>query len=214
MQHVLLIVSVLMQGRTADFVSLAQSQIVANKLDDADLTLRAALARAAYTLDSVSVYIWRGVLDYQRGSISHARLNFRRAFRLHAEPEVTGLDSLPAELASIYDSEYRGNRIFMSCDVDEPARARAGPAFVYPPELRPHGVEGRALIRVVVDTLGQVNARSIEFLETPDSGFIAPLTEMLTATQFYPARIRGRLVQSFLAYQFRVTPGGLTARRE
>lgn len=214
MQQLLLVVSLVAQSHTADFLAIARSQIATNQLERAEQTLAAALDRAAYTLDTVHVYIWRGAVDYQRGLISHARLNFRRALRLHADPEVTGLDSLSPDLAAVYDSEYRGHRVFLSCDVDEPARMRSGAAFIYPEELRPRRVVGRALLRVVVDTLGQINARSIEFLETPDSGFIAPLTEMLTASQFYPARIKGRLVRSFLAYQFQFTPAGLTTQRE
>ena len=214
MHHLLLLVSLVAQNRSADYLALARSQIVTNQLENAAQTLTVALGRAAYTLDTVNVYVWRGALDYQRGFIGQARMNFRRALRLHADPEIIGLDSLSPELATLFDSEYRGNRIFLSCDVDEPARIRWGPAFVYPEDLRPHRVVGRALLRVVVDTLGQISARSIEFLEPPDSGFIAPLTEMLTASQFYPARIKGRLVQSFLAYQFEFTPAGLTAQRE
>ena len=37
---------------------------------------------------------------------------------------------------------------------------------------------GPATVRAVIDTLGRVEEKSIEVLETPDSGFIGPLTTM------------------------------------
>jgi hypothetical protein len=194
--------TLLAQYRSAQLLTDARLHIADSQWDSADAELRAALESAPYLMDSCWAYAWRGILEYQRGSIALARLNFRRAFTLHPEPGISGLDSLSPGLARLFDSQYRAIRTFSSNDVDEPARWREGPAFVYPPELRARRIEGHALLRVAVDTLGHVDPRSIEVIETPDSGFIEPLTQMMVATAFHPARIKGRPVRSLLAYQF------------
>jgi len=67
---------------------------------------------------------------------------------------------------------------------------------VYPAVLKARRIAGHALVHMVVDTLGNVEERSIEILETPDSAFIAPLREALLAFQFEPAQLRGRPVKA------------------
>ena len=157
-------------------------------------------------MDSVNTFVWRGVLEYQRGNSSLARLNFRRALKLHPDPGVSGLEAFSPGLAKLYDSEFRAVRVFAARDLDEPARWRIEPVFVYPAALRSRRIAGHALIRVVVDTLGRVEDRTIEILETPDSAFIHPLKRMLIATPFNPGRIKGRPVKSAASFQFNLTP--------
>jgi hypothetical protein len=61
-------------------------------------------------------------------------------------------------------------------------------------------------VHMVVDTLGNVQERSIDILDTPDSAFIEPLRQTLLASRFEPARSKGRPVKTSVSYQFNLTP--------
>ena len=184
----------------------ARDYIVAGNYAKADSVLTEALASAVYVMDSVTALVWLGVVQYQRGNRSLARLNFRRAFTLHVPSEVTGLETISPDLALLFDSEYRAVRIFPAAEVDAPARWRIPPVFVYPAVLKPRRIAGHALVHMVVDTVGNVEERSIDILDTPDSVFIGPLRQTLLASRFEPARSRGRPVKTAVSYQFNLTP--------
>jgi hypothetical protein len=196
------------QEATAPLIATARDRIVAGDYTKSDTLLEKALASAVYVMDSVDALVWRGVLEYQRGNLSLARLSFRRAFTLHVPSDVPGLDAISPALARVFDSEYRAVRIFPAKEVDVPAHWRIPPVFVYPAVLKPRRIAGHALVHMVVDTLGMVEERSIEILETPDSAFVAPLRETLLASRFEPARSKGRPVKSSVSYQFNLTPPG------
>jgi hypothetical protein len=194
------------QSRGAELLADARERIAAGEWDKTDATLTEALASAVYVMDSVRAFVWRGVLEYQHGSVRLARLNFRRALLLYPEPDVTGLETISPALAKVYDSEFRGVRVFSARDLDVPARWRVEPVFVYPAALRSRRISGHALIRVIVDTLGLVEGRTIEILQAPDSAFVDPLKRMLITTLFNPGWIKGRPVKSSLSFQFNLTP--------
>ena len=184
----------------------ARDYIVAGDYAKADSVLTAALASAYYVMDSVDALIWRGVLEYQRGNRALAQLNLRQAFKLHVPNEVTGLETISPGLARFFDSEYRAVAVFPARDIDVPARWRVPAVFVYPAVLKPRRISGHALVKMVLDTLGNVEEKSIEILDIPDSAFVGPLREMLLASRFEPARSKGRPVKSSLSYQFNLTP--------
>lgn len=189
-------------------IATARDCIVAGDYAKADTLLTKALVSAVYVMDSVDALVWRGVLEYQRGNVSVARLSLRGAFKLHVPYDVPQLDAISPALARFFDSEYRAIRVFPAKEVDVPARWRIPPVFVYPAVLKPRRIAGHALVHMVVDTLGRVEEGSIEILETPDSAFVAPLRETLLASQFEPARSKGRLVKSSVSYQFNLQPPG------
>ncbi|HEV8381279.1 MAG TPA: energy transducer TonB [Gemmatimonadales bacterium] len=194
------------QSRSAQLLAAAREHIAARQWDSADAALSEALESAPYIMDSSWTYVWRGVLEYQRGHGQLARVSFRRALALYPDPGVRGLDTISPGLASVFDREFRAIRIFHAGDLDQPARRLAGPTLIYPPELRRRRVAGDALVRMIVDTLGRVDENDIEILATPDSAFIQPLKQMMTAAAFSPARIAGKPVRSIVAYHFKLTP--------
>ncbi len=165
-----------------------------------------ALDTAPYIMDSSWAYVWRGVLEYQRGHYQLARLSLRRALVLYPDPGVRGLDTISPGLANLLDVESRAIRTFRAWDLDQPVRWLTTPQFVYPRELRRRRVSGPAVVRMLVDTLGRVDERNIEILETPDSAFSTPLKQTLSSVLFSPARIAGKPVRSLVSYRFNLTP--------
>ena len=194
------------QSRSAQLLAAAQSHIAARQWDSADAELSDALETAPYIMDSSWAYVWRGVLEYQRGHSHLARLSFRRALALYPDPGVSGLDTIAAGLAGLYDQEFRAVRIFHAGDLDQAARRLSGPALRYPRELRSRRVAGDAVLRMVVDTLGMVSKQDVEVLVTPDSGLVQPLKDMMAAAQFAPARIAGKPVRSVVAFHLEIAP--------
>jgi protein TonB len=194
------------QSRSAQLVQAARQHMAVNQFDSADATLRSALVDATYLMDSVSVFVWRGILDRLRGSDSLARLNFRQALILNSATSVRGLDQISPGLGELFDAETRRVRIYPAADLEQQPAWSAGPAVVYPPELRRRGVGGLAVVQVVVDTLGHVEPQSIQVLETPDSGLVLPLMQMMVATTFTPGRAAGHAVRSMTSLSFNVMP--------
>lgn len=194
------------QSRSAQLLQAARQHMAANQFDSADAALGSALDGAPYLMDSVNVFVWRGILERLRGNDTLARQNFRRALVLNPVTTVRGLDQISPGLGALFDAEARATRVYHAADLDnQPARS-AGPALVYPPHLRRRGVAGLAVVRVVVDTLGHVEPQSIQVLETPDSGLILPLTQMMLATTFTPGRAGGHAVRSITSLSFNLMP--------
>lgn len=170
------------------------------------MKLSDALQSAPYVMDSAWVHIWRGVLEYQRGEPELARLSFRRAFALHPDPGVRDLDTIATELATLFDAEFRASRTFRTWDIDEPVRWVISPPLEYPRGLRARRVSGTALVRMLIDTLGQVDERSIEILGIPDPAFRPPLERMMLNAVFTPARIGGKPVRALVAFRVTLAP--------
>ena len=194
------------QSRSAESVNNARSLIAAGQLVQADSALTHGLGSALYVMDSVNVFVWRGILEYLRGSDSLARLNFRRALALNQIVSVRGLDKISPGLADVFDAEARPFRVFSASQLDEPAAWRSGPSLVYPVELRRRRLGGHALVRAVVDTLGHIEGRTFSILESPDSAFNAPLQRMVFAAQFTPGRVKGHPVRSTIDLGFMLNP--------
>lgn len=194
------------QSRSAELLAAARAHISAQQWESADSELTEALERAPYIMDSSWAYVWRGAFEYQRGHRQLARLSFRRALALYPDPAVRGLDSIAPGSATMFDQEMRATRVYHAADLDQPARRLSGPTLTYPPELRRRHITGDMVLRMIVDTLGRVNANDVEVLTTPDSALVAPLTQMMVASQFRPARIAGKPVRSIVAFHLKISP--------
>jgi TonB family protein len=194
------------QSRSAESVRTARSLIASGQLEKADTALNEALGSALYLMDSVNVFVWRGILDHLRGADSLARLNFRRALVLRQVVAVRGLDDISPGLQDLFDAEARPFRVYVASELDEPASWRSGPKLAYPAELRRRRVGGHALITAVIDTAGRVEEGSFQILESPDSAFNPPLKQMLLVAQFTPGRVKGHLVRSVVSLGFTLNP--------
>ena len=194
------------QSHSAQRLAAAQELIGRQQLDSADIELADALETAPYIMDSCWAYVWRGVLEYERGHYRLARLSFRRAVALYPDPGIRDLDTIAPGLATLFDREFRANRTFQRWDLDQPARWVTRPQLDYPRALRTRRVSGYAVVRMVVDTLGRVNEESIEIVDIPDSAFTRPVKQMMSNVVFSPARIGGKPVRSLVAVKVNLTP--------
>ncbi len=193
------------QSRSAQRLAAARQLISRQQLDSADIELADALATAPYIMDSCWAYVWRGVLEYERGHLRLARVSFRRALALYPDPGIR-LDTISTALASLFDVEFRASRTFQKWDLDQPARWVTRPQLDYPRELRTRRVSGYAVVRMIVDTLGRVNGETIEIVDIPDSALTRPVKQMMSNVVFSPARIGGKPVRSLVAYRFNLRP--------
>ena len=186
------------QSRSAQLLATARLHIAAQQWDSADAELSEALETAPYIMDSAWTYVWRGVLEYQQGREQLARVSFRRAFALYPDPGIRSLDTISTGLAVLFDREFRAHRTYSAWDLDQPAR------WITPPTLFGR-TSGEAIVRIVVDTAGRVDERTIEILTIPDSGVATPLKEMIARLEFQPALIDGKPVRSIAAYRVSIT---------
>jgi len=72
------------------------------------------------------------------------------------------------------------------------------PPPVYPDAMRRSGIEGRVVLKALVNTGGRVYPSSILVLRTTDAEFIAPARQALRAALFRPARLGGARIESWV----------------
>ena len=201
----LLAPAVAAQSRSQQLLATAREHIAAREFDQADAALSGAYESARYLLDTVNVFIWRGILEHQRGSDSLARAHFRKVIALDYSG-VTGLDKISPGLDDLFESEARPFRVYPDSMLERRAAWLSGPAVVYPPELRRRGVTGHAIVRAVVDTLGQAEPKGLVVLESPDSLLEKPLEQMMLAARFTPALRKGHPVRAVMTLGFDLHP--------
>ena len=87
--------------------------------------------------------------------------------------------------------------------VDKPAAALPGTAHpAYPAMLTASGVEGRALVQFVVDTLGRAELASFKVLDASHEAFGSAVRAALPRMRFLPAEAGGRKVRMLVQQQF------------
>ena len=88
-------------------------------------------------------------------------------------------------------------------EVDKPAAALAGSAApAYPEILKASGVEGEALVRFVVDTLGRAEVGTFAVLEASHEAFGAAVKAALPRMRFLPAEAGGKKVRMLVQQRF------------
>ncbi len=77
----------------------------------------------------------------------------------------------------------------------------------YPELLRSAGVEGRVMVRFVVDTTGRVERGSVTVVESHHDEFAKSVIEALRQARFEPAELEGRRVRQLVEqpFEFRLT---------
>jgi periplasmic protein TonB len=72
----------------------------------------------------------------------------------------------------------------------------------YPESLRQAGIDGRVLVRFTVDTLGRVDMKTLQILQSTHDLFTRAVRDVLSSYRFKPAEIRGKPVTSMAEMPF------------
>jgi protein TonB len=92
------------------------------------------------------------------------------------------------------NTDWRGNELLMRIVTSATPR--------YPESLRQAGVDGRVLVRFVVDTLGSVDMNSVQVLESTHDLFTRAVRAVLGNLRFKPAESRGHRVRAMAEMPF------------
>jgi TonB family protein len=207
---------------TSELLADALSQIRARRLDSA-ITLLQTITTFAQTGSSeqAEAFTWLGVATFYKGQDSTAAAAFRKALEIDVFLTPTEvLAKLDSGLAVLWESEQTR----AVCDEPLPAwhpppigssmgdpmnsEARAGrsptivsgPQIRYPDNLRREGIQGRVLARVIIDTLGRAEPRSIRILLTSHPDFNRPVIAYMERARFSVTRLGDRRVRSCVVF--------------
>ena len=101
-----------------------------------------------------------------------------------------------------------GNEVYAEALVEERPALLSAPPPVYPPLLKQAGIQGRVILRAVIDTTGRVEPTSIVIMKSPNPAFDQPTKDWVLKALFRPARLHGRGVRVFinLPVDYSLTP--------
>jgi len=92
--------------------------------------------------------------------------------------------------------------------VDERPAFLSGPPLRYPPLLRQARIEGRVLVRAIIDTTGRAEPASVQVVESPHPGFNQAARNALLQARFRGGRVRGRAVRVLIEFPVEFRTGG------
>ena len=95
--------------------------------------------------------------------------------------------------------EWRGSELLMRVVTSSTPR--------YPLALRQAGIEGRVLVRFVVDSSGRIDSESVQVLQSTHELFTRAVRDALTSFRFTPAEVGRRRVSALaeMPFEFRLT---------
>ncbi len=106
------------------------------------------------------------------------------------------------------------NEAYAEALVEEKPALLSGPPSAYPEMLRRAGIQGRVILKAIVDTTGRVEPKSITILKSPNPGFDEPTRQWILKALFRPARVHGQAVRVFinLPFDYSFTSGASPGR--
>ncbi len=94
------------------------------------------------------------------------------------------------------------NQVYAEAVVEEKPALLSGPPQLYPELLRQAGIQGRVVLRAIIDTAGRVEPTSLKIVQSPSPGFDEPTKQWALKALFRPARLHGRAVRSYVNLPF------------
>ena len=91
-----------------------------------------------------------------------------------------------------------GGEVYTEAIVEQRPELLSAPPPVYPQLLRQAGIQGRVVLRAIIDTTGRVEPTSVRIVKSPSAGFEQPTRDWVLKALFRPARIHGRAVRVFI----------------
>jgi len=89
----------------------------------------------------------------------------------------------------------RGDAVYAESVVEERPALLSAPPPPYPDLLKRAGIQGRVLLRAIVDTTGHAEPNSVEIISSPNPGFDVPARMWVLRAVFRPARLHGQAVR-------------------
>jgi len=101
-----------------------------------------------------------------------------------------------------------GSEVYAEALVEERPALLSAPPPEYPPLLKQAGIQGRVILRAVIDTTGRVEPASVKIMKSPNPAFDQPTKDWVLKALFRPARLHGRGVRVFinLPVDYSLTP--------
>ena len=101
-----------------------------------------------------------------------------------------------------------GSEVYAEALVEERPALLSAPPPEYPPLLKQAGIQGRVILRAVIDTTGRVEPASVKIMKSPNPAFDQPTRDWVVKALFRPARLHGRGVRVFinLPVDYSLTP--------
>lgn len=94
-------------------------------------------------------------------------------------------------LEQVRDSDH----VLTEAMVDERPVLLSGPPLQYPTLLRLAGIQGRVLVRAIIDSTGRAEAASVQVIESPHPGFDQAAKDLVLQARFRHGRFHGRVVR-------------------
>ena len=91
-------------------------------------------------------------------------------------------------------------QVYMDSVVEEKARLLSHPPLHYPEHLRRAGIQGRVVVRVIVNANGRVEPTAIKVIRSDNPAFDRPAMDMMLGARFEPGRVVGRPTRVLLDY--------------
>jgi len=192
----------------AQLLADARDQIRARNLDSAVTLLHAVtISQRADSAERAEAYVWLGVTTFYRGTDSETSEAFRAALAnrplLTAASVLTELDST---LSALWEHEQTialcGESLPFwlgasggpsSTALNSKARSTRGPELIsgpplrYPEMLRRADIQGRVMVRAVIDTRGRAAPASLHIVSSAHHGFDGPVIDYAKHARFSAA---------------------------
>jgi len=94
------------------------------------------------------------------------------------------------------------NQVYAEAVVEEKPALLSGPPPLYPNLLRQAGIQGRVVLRAIIDTTGRAEPSSVTVVKSPNPGFDEPTRQWALKALFRPARLHGRAVRAYVNLPF------------
>ena len=91
-----------------------------------------------------------------------------------------------------------GSDVYAEALVEERPALLSAPPPVYPALLKQAGIQGRVILRAIIDTTGRVEPASVRIIKSPSPAFDQPTKDWVLKALFRPARLHGRGVRVFI----------------
>jgi TonB family protein len=113
------------------------------------------------------------------------------------------LDGIP--VPAVYRTDHGGpsaplrltsdDQVVVEAQVEQRPELLTTEPLRYPTALRQAGVEGRVMVRAIIDTTGRAEPSSVTIWQSPNPGFDQAARSFVLHARYRPARVHGRAVR-------------------